>query len=233
MRDMHQRLVRRADKRLARNRIRAPRILLWCRAKLTNHDLRPVRKARDRNNLFNGSCQCLRRLLELFSVDRAGMNHEHATHAQERQTELNRDRGRRQGACNRNAKGLAPRTMGVLFDPQIDDLNAIAQLAAINNLLQVFAATGAAVEQHSTELWAVDQQRHPRKTSAGADIDQRSGLAHQEWQAIAGVGDMLGKRFGALVGDQSLSRIGDQIEKLLQRVAFHVKRRGGVENCFT
>ncbi len=123
--------------------------------------------------------------------------------------------------------------MGVFFDPQIDDLNAIAQLAAIDNLLQVFAATSAAVEQHATELWAVEQQRDTRKASAGADIDQRSGLADQERQAVAGVGDMLGKRFGALVRHQPLSRIGNHIEKLLERVAFHVKRRGGVENCFT
>ena len=135
MRDMHQRLVRRADKRLARNRICAPRILLWCRAKLTNHDLRTVRKARHGNNLLNGTCQGLGRLLELFSVDCARVNDEHATCAQQGQTELNRDRGRRQGACNRNAKCLTPRTMGVLFDPQIDDLNAIAQLAAIDYLL--------------------------------------------------------------------------------------------------
>lgn len=86
MRDMHQRLVRRADKRLARNRIRAPRILLWCRAKLANHDLRTVRKARDRNNLFHGTRQCLRCLLELFRVNRAGVNHEYATGAQQGQT---------------------------------------------------------------------------------------------------------------------------------------------------
>jgi len=233
MRDMHQRLVRRADKRLARNRICAPRILLWCRAKLANHDLRTVRKARHGNDLLNGTCQGLGRLLELSRIDRAGVNHEYATHAQEGQTELNRNRGRRQGACNRNAKGLAPRTMGIFFDPKIDDLNAIAQLAAIDNLLQVFAAAGAAIEQHAAQLRAVDQQRYAWKTSAGANINQRSRLAHQERQAIAGVGDMLGKRFRALVRHQPLSRIGNHIEKLLERVAFHVKRRGGVENCFT
>ena len=97
----------------------------------------------------------------------------------------------------------------------------------------MFAATGAAIEQHATELWAVEQQRHARKASAGADIDQRSGLADQERQAVASVGDMLGKRFRALVRHQPLSRIGNHIEKLLQRIVFHVKRRGGVESCFT
>ena len=123
--------------------------------------------------------------------------------------------------------------MGILFDPQIDDLDAIAQLAAIDNLLQVLAATGAAIEQHAAQLWAVDQQWYARKASARPDINQRSGLAHQERQAVAGVDDMLGKRLGALVGDQPLRSVGNHIEKLLQRIAFHVKRRGGMANCFT
>lgn len=233
MRDMTQRLVCGADKRLARNRIRAPRILLWRRADFANHDLRAVREARDRNNLFHGTCQRLRCLLELFRVNRAGMNHEHAAWAQQGQTELNRDGGRSQGARNRNAKGLAPSTMGILFDPQIDDPDAITQLAAIDNLLEVLAPTSTAIEQHAAQLWAVDQQRHTRKASAGPSIDQRPGLAHQERQAVAGVGDVFGKRLGALVRHQPLRSVGNHVEKLLQRVAFHVKRREGVGDCFT
>ena len=233
MRDMHQRLARGADKRLARNRIRPPRILLWRRTKLTNHDLRTVRKARNGNNLLNGTRQCLGRLLELFRVNRAGMNHEQTTGAQQGQAQLNRNRGRRQGARNRNAKGLPPSPMGILFCAQVDNFNAIAQGAAIDNLLQVLAATGAAIEQHAAQLWAVQQQRYARKASAGANIDQRSRLTHQEWQAVTGVGDVLGERFGALVGDQTLGSVGNHIKKLLQRIAFHVKRRGGMECCFT
>lgn len=83
MRDMHQRLVRGADERLTRNRIRAPRVLLWRRAKLANHHLRTMSKTRDGDNLLNGSPQCLGRLLELFRVDRARVNHEHATRTQQ------------------------------------------------------------------------------------------------------------------------------------------------------
>ena len=85
MRDMHQRLVRGADKRLARNRIRAPRVLLWRRAKFANHHLRTMSKTRDGNNLLNGAPQCLGRLLELFRVNSARVNDEYATCAQERQ----------------------------------------------------------------------------------------------------------------------------------------------------
>ena len=192
-----------------------------------------MRKARDRNNLLHGTRQCVRCLLELFRVNRAGMNDEHATCAQQGQTELNRDRGRSQGACHRDAKGLAPSTMGILFDPQVDDLDAIAQLAAVDNLLQMLAAAGSAIEQHAAQLWAVDQQWYARKASARPDINQRSGLAHQERQAVAGVSHVLSERFGALVGDQALRGVGNHIQKLLQRVVFHVKRRGGVENCFT
>ena len=40
-------------------------------------------KTRDGDNLLNGSPQCLGRLLELFRVDRARVNHEHATRTQQ------------------------------------------------------------------------------------------------------------------------------------------------------
>ena len=123
--------------------------------------------------------------------------------------------------------------MGIFFDPQVDNLNPTAQRAAIDHLLQMLAAAGTAIKQHPAEFWAVDQQRHTRKASAGPDINQRSGLAHQERQAVAGVDDVFGERFGALVRDQPLRGVGNHIEKLLERVAFHVKRRGGVESCFT
>ena len=45
-----------------------------------------MREARNSNNLFNGTRQCLRRLLELFSVNRAGMNHEDAARTKQGQT---------------------------------------------------------------------------------------------------------------------------------------------------